>query len=36
MKNNKINFVTFDNKLNKLSSKELLNFYNNINKNLTK
>jgi hypothetical protein len=39
MKNNKIHFVTFDNKLNKLNklnSKELLNFYNNINKNLTK
>lgn len=36
MKKNKIHFVTFDNKLNKLSSKELLNFYNNINKNLIK
>jgi hypothetical protein len=36
MKKNKIHFVTFDNKLNKLNSKELLNFYNNINKNLIK
>jgi len=36
MKKNKIHFVNFDNKLNKLNSKELLNFYNNINKNLTK
>ena len=32
MKKNKIHNVTFDNKLNKLTSTELLNFYNNINK----
>jgi len=32
MYKNKNNFVTFDKNLNKLNSKELLKFYNDINK----
>ena len=32
---NKIKFVTFDKNLNKLNSKELLKFYNDVNKNIT-
>ena len=31
---NKIYNITFDKKLNKLNSTELLKFYNNINKNI--
>ena len=35
MKNkNKNRFVTFDKTLNKLNSKELLKFYNDVNKNI--
>ena len=33
--NKKNKFVTFDKNLNKLNSKELLKFYNDINKNIT-
>ena len=35
MYKNKNNFVTFDKNLNKLNSKELLKFYNDVNKNIT-
>tara|TARA_B100000029_G_scaffold481058_1_gene529736 strand:- start:30 stop:158 length:129 start_codon:yes stop_codon:yes gene_type:complete len=36
MKNkNKNRFITFDKTLNKLNSKELLKFYNDVNKNIT-
>ena len=33
--NKKINIITFDKTLNKLNSKELLKFYNDVNKNIT-
>tara|TARA_B100000427_G_scaffold305250_1_gene291114 strand:- start:254 stop:376 length:123 start_codon:yes stop_codon:yes gene_type:complete len=33
--NKKNKFVTFDKNLNKLNSKELLKFYNDVNKNIT-
>ena len=34
MYKNKNKFVTFDKNLNKLNSKELLKFYNDVNKNI--
>ena len=33
--NKKINIITFDKTLNKLNSKDLLKFYNDVNKNIT-